>query len=922
MPAAAARAAVELVGRHAERDALVRLLEGTREGGTALVLRGGAGVGRSALLADAGRAAAAAGMRVLLARGVAGEARLPLAALHQLLAPLLGSTDRLPAPQREVLRSAFAGGDGTAPSPLRIGTAALDLLVSAAAARPVLAVADDLHRFDRESAQVMLFLARRLSAAPVVLLAGGLDGWPDGLGGADVDELRLEGLAAPDAERLLHLTAPHLDGPARRRVLRWATGNPLALIELPRTVHLAESVPGRHLTPLTERLERAFAGRLHDLPGPTRTLLLAAAMHPAGRLGEVAAAAAVVDPAVTLDALPPAVDAALVTVAGTTVRFRHPLVRAAVYQAAPAHERMAMHGALAARPARSPEQAVWHRVAASAGPDAELAGELQSLAARYVRRGELEAAVTALEQSADLTAEERRRGRRLLDAASTALHLGRTAQVDQLLRQTDDLLLAPAEVRRRRLLRWATQPPAPGDPAGLQQVVLAARRSAADGDWDTAVALLLVAARAEAFGGRGESSGTRILEALDDIGDRADDPRCLLVRAIASPLRSSADVIRTAVCAPSRELDADGTAMVATAAMWVHAPDAARPLLDAAEEGLRRGGDLMQLSHVLVMRAWAGFFLGDWDQGLVDAVEGAQLSRETEQLTGAATLDVLGAAVAALRGDRDGFERTVTGAEQVGVRAGAAVVLNLVLLARALVCMADGAHATAYQHLLRAYDREDPAYHRTYGYAWLTYLAEAALHCGQAASARAVLDAVEPELGQSDAAQLDHALRYARAVLADDDEAEPLFEKALSADLGSWPLDSARLQLAWGMWLRRRRRPAESRAPLRRARDAFDAVGALAWAAQARRELRAAGERSLEEDRHDGSLTAQELQIARLAALGLTNREIGQRIFASHRTVASHMYRIFPKLGITSRRQLHQVLSEPDPPAEAAGTGG
>jgi ATP/maltotriose-dependent transcriptional regulator MalT len=223
--------------------------------------------------------------------------------------------------------------------------------------------------------------------------------------------------------------------------------------------------------------------------------------------------------------------------------------------------------------------------------------------------------------------------------------------------------------------------------------------------------------------------------------------------------------------------------------------------------------------------------------------------------------------------------------------------------------MADGAHATAYQHLLRAYDQDDPAYHPAYGCAWLTYLAEAAVHCGQVAEARAVLDAVEPALGQSDAAQLDHALGYARAVLADDDEAEPLFEKALSADLGSWQLDSARLQLAWGMWLRRRRRPAESRAPLRRARDAFDAVGALAWAAQARRELRAAGERSLEQDRRDERLTAQELQIARLAALGLTNREIGQRIFASHRTVASHMYRIFPKLGITSRRQLHQVLS-------------
>ena len=910
-------AAVELVGRDAERSALLRLVEQTRDGGAAVVLRGGAGVGRSALLADAGRAAAAAGLQVLSARGVAGEAQLPLAALHQLLAPVLPLIDALPHPQRSVLGSALGSADGPAPSPLRVGAAVLELLRSAAAERPVLALADDLHRFDRGSAQVLLFVVRRLGPAPVLLLAGAQDGWADGLRGADVDELRLEGLATPDAERLLSRTAPDLDARARRRVLRWATGNPLALRELPRTVHLAESVPGRHLTPLTERLEHAFAGRLPELPAPTRTLLLAAAMHPTARLGELCAAATAVHPAVTLAALAPAVDAALVAVAGTTVRFRHPLVRAAVYQAAPPHERMAMHGALADRPARSPEQHVWHRVAAAVGPDDHLAGELQQLAARYVRRGELEAAVTALEQSADLTADEHRRGRRLLDAAATALRLGRTTQVDQLLQQSDELLLAPPDVRRRRLLRWTTQPPAPGDAAGLQQVVLAARRSAADDDWDTAVALLLVAARAEAFGGRSDASGVRILAALDEIGDRPADARCLLVRAVASPLRSSADVICSAVDARARELEADETAMVAAAAVWVHAADVARPLLDAAEAGLRRGGDLAQLSEVLVLRGWAGFVLGDWDRALADAAAGSRLSRETGQLAHAATLDVLGAAVAALRGDRDGFESAVAAAEQVGLRTGAAVVLNLALAARALVCMADGAHATAYQHLLRAYDREDPAYHRTFGYAWLTYLAEAAVHCGQVAQARAVLDDVEPVLGQSDAAQLDHALRYARAVLADDEEAEPLFDKALSADLGSWPLDRARLQLAWGMWLRRRRRPAESRAPLRRARDAFDAIGAPAWAAQARRELRAAGERSVQDDRRDGTLTAQELQIARLAALGLTNREIGRRVFASHRTVASHMYRIFPKLGITSRRQLHVSQLDPlDPPGD------
>ncbi len=901
-----------LVGRAAVEDALLRLLEGGRTRGAALVLRGRAGVGRTALLTGAGRVAAAGGMRVVSATGVRGEATIPLAALHTLLAPLLDSVQELRAPQRQTLLTAFGVADGPPPSTLRTGLAALDLLALAAADRPVLALVDDVQWFDDASAQVLLFLGRRLGSAPVVLLVGALDGWPDALRGADLGELRVGGLDAHASEQLLGRTAPHLDRRARERVLQWADGNPLALHELPLTVHLAESVPGRQWTPLTDRLQRAFAGRLTELPDPTRVLLLAAAMHPTARLGELWSAATAVHPAATLAALAPAVSAGLVEVAGHGLRFGHPLGRAAVYQAAQAHERLAMHAALAARPARSPEQHVWHRVAAAVGPDPALAGELQRLAARYVRRGELEAAVSALEQAADLTVEERERGRRLLDAASAALDLGRTAQADELLRQTDELLLAPRDVRRRRLLRWVTQPPAPGDAAGLLHVVQAARRSAADHDRDTATALLLVAARAEAFGGRVETSGAHILEALSDVGERADDPRCLLVRAIASPLRASADVIRTALSATSRELDADATAMVATAAMWVHAVDVAKPLLDAAEESLRRRGDLLQLSSVLVMRGWAGFVLGDWDGGLSDAGEGARLSRETEQPTCAAALDVLGALLAALRGTCDGFAATVGAAEQVGLRSGAAVVLNFALLARALVCMADGAYATAYEHLLRVHDPEDPAHHRTLGYAWLTYLAEAAVHCGRAAEARAVLDAVEPAVSLSDAAQLDHALRYARAVLADDVDAEPLFEKALTADLGSWPLDSARLQLAWGMWLRRRRRPADSREPLRRARDAFDAVGAVAWAAQARRELRAAGERSSQARWLDSDLTAQELQIARLAAQGLTNREIGQRLHASHRTVASHMYRVFPKLGITSRRQLHQVLPELD----------
>ena len=906
------RPAPGLVGRANETLALQRLLEDVRARGRAMIICGEAGVGKSALLAEAGRVGAAAGMRVLAATGIAAEARVAFAALHTLLSPLLDKADLLPGPQRRALLTAFGVDEVEAPSPLRIGLAALNLMAHAAADHPVLALADDVHWFDDESAQVLLFVARRVNGHPIVVLAGTRDGSTDRFRGADISQMRLEGLAEEDTGRLLSRRAPDLDAGARDVVLRLAAGNPLAVLELPLTMHMADASTGPEWMPLTDRLQEAFAGDLLQLPSATRTLLLAAALHPAGQIGEVLPAAIDVDPDVTLQALSPAVAAGLITAVADTIRFRHPLVRSAVYQAAEHHDRIGMHRALAERSSRVPEHRVWHRVAASVGPDADLAGDLQLLAARYARRGALERALVALEQSANLTVEDDSRGRRLLDAASTALHLGRSEKVAELLRRTDDLPLAPADARRRRVLRWVIQPPAPGDPAGVLDVVASARRSAAEQDRDTALDLLMVAAGQEAVAGREETSGARIVEALMDIGDRPDDARCLHVRALASPLRSGSYVIRSAADARAHVFDPESAAMIGNAALWVQAPEVAVPLLITAEQGLRRRGDARQLSQVLVGRAWGRFMCGDWDGSLRDVEEGAPLSRATDQPLWTASYDILQPLLRALRGDSEDFEPAMSRVEQVAVPVGASAVLNFVQLARALVRIANGDYAVAHEELLRTYDPQDPAHHRVYSCAWLTYLAEAAAHSGRKAEARDVLAAVEPLMQLTDAAQLHIALRHARAVLADDD-AELLYKEALCADLAGWPLDRARLQLAWGMWLRRRRRAAESRTPLRRAHEGFEALGAAGWAAQARRELRAAGERSAarHERQHQG-LTAQELRIAQLAAMGLTNREIAQRIFSSPRTVASHLYRIFPKLGITSRHQLNQVLPRPD----------
>ena len=903
-----------LLGRTSATVVLRRMVQDPTRRDAALLLRGEAGAGKSALLAHARAVADEAGMRVVASRGAPAEQRLPFAGLHQLLVPLMEHAREVPQPRRSDLLTAFGLVDGEMPAPFRVGLAVLDLLAAASAQRDLLALADDLQWFDDASRQVFAFVARRLSGGSAVLLGAVRDVRPDPFPGAGVAELRVPGLARDAASELLSASSPDLGGGSRRLVLRWAQGNPLALLELPRTVELGTPAGDDGWPPLTDRLQRAFGEGLHDLPAATRTWLLAAALQDGAHVGEVSAVASAVDPDADVRSSAPALRAGVVAVRGYEVVFRHPLVRAAVRQRADPHERIAMHQALADQPTVFPEQQIWHRVAATVGPDADLALELHELAVRYGRRGVLDSAVRALAQSAAFTVDEQGRAGRLLDAADAALRLGRVQLVRQLLRQTDHLRLTPGDARRQRLIDWAVHPPSPGDDTGVLDVVDKARRSAAEGDRGTALDLLLLAARSGGAAGRDASCGPQLLAGLEEIGDRADDARCTLVRAFADPLRSGPVVIDAARAAHGRDLDADEAAKLALAATWVHATDVAVPLLERAVSGLRSSGDVLQLAQMLAVRGWAGFFMGSWDRSLADAGEGRRLAREATQPIHAAALDVLDALLRHLRGGKEDVAGPLTAAEQAGLRFGSASVVNVVQLGRGLTAAADGEYDLAFEHLLRVYVPSDPAYHRMHGCAWLTYLVEVAVHAGRVDAAREVLQELQPLMQLTTAGQLRRSLDYARAVLADDTEAEALYQSALSTDLGPWPLDRARLYLAYGTWLRRQRRAAESRQPLRRAREVFDTLGACSWAAQARRELRAAGERSSDPGRlHEQRLTAQELQIARLAAQGLNNREIGQRMRASHRTVGSHLYRIFPKLGITSRQQLAAVLKHIGP---------
>ena len=436
-----------LVGRSAELDTLDRLLRGVGARGAAVLVRGEPGIGKSALLEKVRETAADRGLRTLRTTGLESESTLPFAGLHQLVQPLLGRLTALPPPQRRALKAAFGLTDDASPGLFLVGLAALTLISDSAAERPTVLLVDDAHWLDRPSAEVLAFVARRLDSEPVVMLVAQRDGFPVVVEGPGLVECRLERLADGAAEELLALRAPALAPEDRLRLLDEAAGNPLALVELP------SGVGGDRCAPLslTDRLEQAFAARLSELLGPTRTLLLVAALNESDALREaLVAASALAGQPVEADALAPAVEAQLVRSDGTAVTFHHPLVRHAIRQRADPEDLRRAHTALA-QTLGDVDREVWHRAAACDAPDDALAADLEAAAGRARRRGGVAAAETMLERAARTTADPGRRADRYLRAAELAYEWGRQDVVDRLLRETAALEV-PAAQRTR--LGW------------------------------------------------------------------------------------------------------------------------------------------------------------------------------------------------------------------------------------------------------------------------------------------------------------------------------------------------------------------------------------------------------------------------------------------------------------------------------------
>ena len=499
----------------------------------------------------------------------------------------------------------------------------------------------------------------------------------------------------------------------------------------------------------------------------------------------------------------------------------------------------------------------------------------------------------------------------LLCAASYAVELGRPDVVVPLLDDVSGLDLGVLDRARATLVEETALTRRSTRSGSSRSSRPASRPGPPETMTCTSSLLWLVASRAWWVDPGPEVRRTLIDAAHRLGGADAEDPRVFAVHAYADPLGHAGGVLARLKRASSEDVrvDTDAARFFGPAALVVGAFDLGNDFLAAAIHGLRTEGRLGHLPRLLTLHAGMAARIGDWDAAIPAADEARRLAQELGEPQWEAAADTAVSLVAAMRGDVETAELMAAKAESVAEPAGANITMAFAQFGKVLAALAGGRHADAYGYAQRLFDPDDSAYHPVISSWLIADLADAARHIDCVDAARERMAQVQAGAGERPGTWIELGLRHAAALLAEPDEAGDRFEEALAADLTRWPFQRARIQLAYGQWLRRQRRVADSRTALRAARDTFDALGCSLWCEQARGELRASGERSRRrapEARDE--LTAQELQIAQLAAEGLSNREIGQRLFLSHRTISTHLYRVFPKLGITSRGELSAAL--------------
>ncbi|WP_447035495.1 ATP-binding protein [Streptomyces sp. DSM 118878] len=906
-----------MIGRDEELRVLRELLDLAAAGhGTALLTYGGAGVGKSTLLGAVDDEATRRGFRVLRTSGVETEQWLPFAALQLLLQPAARGIKDLPGPYRQAVNDAFGATEADPPIH-RVGLAVLELLADAADRQPLLLLADDIQWVDSSSRDVLRFVARRTGDLRILMLAAARVDSAEEYGMGVHPDIRLDPLAPGVAAELLDARAPDLSASLRSLVLDRALGNPLALVELPKAVRHYRGQLGD--LPLTQRLEAAFAARTDSASGECRALLLALASEPTASLNVLLdIAGTLCGSPVSPHALQEAIDAGLVVLVGRTPEFRHPLMRSAVYTRAPIADRLAVHNALAAVLDDRPERQLVHQAAAAIGPDDALADRLETFADAALARGKTAAAVPVLCQAADLARDARRRTGILVRAAELADEINDRITTQRLLDQVDLDALGP--VGRARLMVVSDSAAfEQGAPERRIQDMVVAAAGAFDAGAEDVARNLLWRAAARCFFQDGDARvRAGVTAELDRWNSPPDAPHVLTVRAYAQPYRYGAEVLTRLDTIESTPEGGRDTHFLGSGAMGLgDVPRAVRYLAPAVATW-RAQGRLGLLARSLAA-SYSRSYLGQLDQAREESTEGLALAEETGEWLMWLSLKANVGLVAALRGESEYAARTIREMRAHRLFPGMPFAAARAQQVDGLLALFDGRPTEAYDILAAAFDPNDPHYHSVCRWLLVSDLADAAVAADRVASARELL-ADLPELTRvlpSEMMTVAHA--YTTAVLGPDGTAEKDYVTALAALPADWTLTRGRLHLHHGRRLRRRRRNVDARKPLRLARDEFQRIGARPWLELAGEQLRAAGESGGQRHANTGTqMSAQEIQIAVMAAQGLSNREIGQRLFISHRTVGAHLYRIYPRLGITGRGKLAAALAALDTEQAAA----
>ncbi len=908
------------MGRRAERGALERVLARARVGNSGvLVVRGEAGIGKTALLEQAHDAALSSGFRVESCAGAEAEAQFAFAGLHQLCSPLLGRLHELPSPQQAALGVAFGLRSGPTPDRYLVGLATLTLVAEVAEEEPLLCLVDDAQWLDEASAQVLAFVARRVSAERVALLFGVRDpdtdaGAVDPFGG--LPELRLDGLGDADALALLAAAVREpLDEGVRDQIVAEARGNPLALLELPNNAQLTGLAGGFELPDVFKvphRVEESFRRRSAGLPVETQLLLLVAAADPTGEAALLWRA--VTHLGIAPEAAAPAEQAGLLEI-DTRVRFRHPLVRSAVYQAATSPDKRRAHGALAAATdPRYPDRRAWHRAQAALGPDEDAAADLERSADRARARGGLAAAAAFLQRAAELTPDPTTRAARALEAAYAAHDAGSTdaaldlltvaaaGSLDALQKARGELLRARIAFRLTRgshvpgLLLDAAGTLVPLDaPLAREAYVEAIEASFHVGRFAPVHYLREVAVAAQRAVPPTTTSSRPVDLLLDGLSTR-------FTRGYEASVPKLQQALESLVNDDSRSED-DGRwvwlACHVGAMLWDD--EAIYVLATRAVRLAREAGALATLPSALNALALLLVLTGELGRA-------AELFAEEDEITRATAAPPLPnsrLSLAAWRGTQPGTTELVATTVERATAGGEGLAVSSADLALAYLHNGLGNFDRACAAANRLIELDELA-HSSLA---LPELVEAAVRADQPERAAAALDTLESRAAASGTQWALGMAARSRALVSTGPSAEAHYREAIER-LGSCRMVThlARAHLVYGEWLRREGRRQDAREELRTAHRLLSDMGAEAYARRAAQELRATGEHPRKRGAQPtDALTAQEARIARLVATGATSREVASQLFLSPRTVEAHLRSIFRKLGITSRRQLAEL---------------